>query len=126
MTKHNINFSGANIGGVNIDSIVTGSQIGTQHNYASEKNIAQAAEEIQALLQQLQQTYPNDIEAAVENKVRTDPHFHERLLFMLQEGAFETLKTIFPPVGIPIALIRGWVEAKPVQAPKEGLPPGGF
>lgn len=126
MTTHDINFSGASIGGVNIDSTVTGPQIGTQHNYADKQDLAQAAKDIQALLQQLQQTNPTDIQSAVQAEIRTNANFYERLCFMLQAGAIETLKAIFPPVGIPIEMVRAWVEAQPVTPPKEGLPPGGF
>jgi hypothetical protein len=124
--SHNINFSDANIGGVNIDSTVNGSQIGTQHNYASEEDITKVSEEIQTLLHRLQQTHSNDIQSVVRDEIRTNANFYERVCFMLQAGAIETLKVIFPPVGIPIEMLRGWVEASPIQLSKEELPPGGF
>jgi hypothetical protein len=127
MTNHNINFSGASIGGVNIDSTVEGNQIGTQSNCIAEKNLTQAAQEIQDLLAHLQQTNSTDIQATVHNEIRTNPTFYDRLYFMLQAGSLETLKTIFPPLGIPIEMVRAWVEAKPIEPPPTGgLPPSGF
>lgn len=124
--SHNINFSDANIGGVNIDSTVNGSQIGIQHNYASEEDITKVSEEIQTFLQQLQQTHPNNIQSAVRDEIRKNASFYERVCFMLLGGGIETLKVIFPPIGIPIEMIRGWVEASPIRLSKEELPPGGF
>ena len=126
MTANNINFSGASIGGVNITSTVTGPLIGTQHNYAAKQDLAQAAEEIQSLLQQLEKTHPTDIQSAVQTEISTNPSFYERLCFMLQAGAIESLKALFPPVGIPIEMVKSWVEAQPINIPKEDLPPSGF
>ena len=57
MTKHNINFSGASIGAVNVDSTVEGPQIGTQYNCGSN------TEDIARLLSDLQkqvQTFPSE------------------------------------------------------------------
>lgn len=55
MTKHNINFSGASIGAVNVDSTVEGAQIGTQYNYGS--NTEDIVRLISALHEQVQ-TFP--------------------------------------------------------------------
>lgn len=72
MTNHNINFSGASIGAVNVDSTVEGTQIGTQYNYGS------SVEDIVRLLSALQeqvQTFPSkQREEAVEliEDVRAD------------------------------------------------------
>ncbi len=61
-----IDFSGASLGGVNIDSTAHGDQIGTQHQYAPEQkqSLAEAAAEIQQLLEQLAQTNPTIVQAA--------------------------------------------------------------
>ena len=123
MGNHNISISGSN---VNIDSNVNASQIGTQNNYVSDKELAKAAEVVQSLLHQIEQTHSTDMSVAVQEEIRTNPTFYERLYFMLQAGAIETLKTIFLPAGIPIAMVQGWIEAQPVAPPNKGLPPGGF
>lgn len=57
MTQHNINFSGASIGAVNVDSTVEGPQIGTQYNYGS--NAEDIALLISALHKQVQ-TFPSE------------------------------------------------------------------
>jgi hypothetical protein len=57
MTQHNINFSGASIGAVNVDSTVEGPQIGTQYNYDS--NAEDIARLISALHEQIQ-TFPSE------------------------------------------------------------------
>lgn len=126
MSENNINFTGANIGGVNIDSTIAAPQIGTQHNYASEKDLSQAAKEIQALLKHLHQTHPSNIKTAVQTEIRTNPNFYERLYTMLQAGGIETLKALFPPLGIPVEMVKAWVEAQPIIIQNEELPPGGF
>ena len=57
MTQHNINFSGASIGAVNVDSTVEGSQVGTQYNYGS--NTEDIARLLSALQKQVQ-TFPSE------------------------------------------------------------------
>lgn len=87
------------------------------HNYAPEQNLPEAAAEIQKLLVQLQQTYPNDIEKAVREEIKRNPTFRDRLRNAFKEGGLETLKVIFAPLGIPIEFVRGWLEAEaqPIQ-----------
>jgi hypothetical protein len=59
----NINQVGIlNTGDVNI----RGNQVGIQHNYAQEQSLTEAAAEIQQLLIQLAQTYPNETDRQVE------------------------------------------------------------
>lgn len=45
---------------------------GDQHNYAPEQNLAEAAKEIQQLLNQLAQTYPTATAAEVPNIMKTE------------------------------------------------------
>lgn len=125
MTEHKIDFSGTSIGNVNIDSTVQGNQIGTQHNYADKSELTQAAKEIQDVLIHLQKDKSTDIQTAVQKEIQINATFYERIYFMLQAGSIETLKALFPPLGIPIEMIKAWVEAKPMESPKI-LPPGGF
>jgi hypothetical protein len=79
--------------------------------------------EIQALLTQLAQAYPDgSIEekqtlAKMEfrRKAKEDPTFKERLLSAVKSGAIETVKVITnnPFVSIPLETIKGWLEAEP-------------
>lgn len=80
------------------------------HNYAPEQNLPEAAAEIQQLLAQLQQTYPGDIGGAVQQEIKRNPNFRDRLRNAFQEGGLETLKVLFAPLGIPF--VRGWIEAE--------------
>jgi hypothetical protein len=122
--KKDINFGGASIGGVNIDSTVHGNQIGTQHNYApkQKQNLAEAAAEIQQLLKQLEQTNPTTTNAetkivvaeAIQQEIKRNPTFKQRLRSALKAGGIEGLKAIFnhPLINIPIETIKGWIEAE--------------
>ena len=82
------------------------------HNYAPEKNLSEAAAEIQQLLIQLKQNYPSDIETAVREEIKCNPTFRDRLRNAFKEGGLETLKVIFAPLGVPIEFVRGWLEAE--------------
>ena len=123
-----IDFSGASIGGVNIDSNVHGDQIGTQHKYAPEQSqsLAEAATEIQQLLEQLAQTNPTIVQAenqdvvvkAIEQEIKSNPTIKARLVNALIAGGTEALKqaldAIFknPLVSIPVETIKGFIEAE--------------
>ncbi|MDJ0903397.1 MAG: HEAT repeat domain-containing protein [Xenococcus sp. MO_188.B8] len=123
-----IDFSGASIGGVNIDSTVHGDQIGTQHQYAPEQkqSLAEAAAEIQQLLEQLAQTNPTIVQAknqdvvveAIEQEIKSNPDIKTRLLSALKAGGTEALtqalEAIFknPLVSIPVETIKGFIEAE--------------
>jgi hypothetical protein len=82
------------------------------HNYAPEQNLPKAAAEIQQLLAQLQQAYPEDIGSAVREEIKRNPNFRDRLRNAFKEGGLETLKVLFAPLGIPIEFVRGWIEAE--------------
>jgi uncharacterized protein YjbI with pentapeptide repeats len=96
--------------------------VGTQHNYAPEQrqNLAEAAAEIQQLLKQLEETYPSATEEEketalaikVQQEIKRNPTFKARLRNALKEGGIEALKVLFAPVGIPIEMVRGWIEAE--------------
>jgi hypothetical protein len=113
-------FQGSIIG--NVAGIVQGEQISNQYNYASgnKQTIAEAAAEIQQLLQQLEQTYPNATAAekqsvlavTVQQEIKQNPTFKTRLHNALKEGGIEALKVLFAPIGIPIEMVRGWLEAE--------------
>lgn len=91
-----------------------GEQKSIQHNYAPEvkQTPAESAKEIQDLLIQLQENNTTDIQAVVEQRIKTDPTFRQRLQNALKEGGVETMKVLFAPIGIPIEMVRGWIEAE--------------
>ena len=82
------------------------------HNYAPKQNLAQASAEIKQLLDQLQETYPGDIQLAVHEEIKRNPTFRDRLRNSFKEGGIETMKQLFAPLNIPIEFVRGWVEAE--------------
>ncbi len=104
------------------DVTIQRDQVGIQHNYAPEhkQNLAEAAKEIQQLLDQLSQTYPTTTERekqavvnqAIEQAIKRNPTFKARLRNALKEGGIEALKVLFAPIGIPIEMARGWIEAE--------------
>lgn len=124
--KKDINFGGASIGGVNIDSTVHGNQIGTQHNYVPEQNLVEAAAEIQQLLDQLEQTNPTITEAqlivdraierqpmlkdpqVIEQAIESNPTLKQRLRSAGKAAYLETVKTLLPPASVVIETIKAW------------------
>jgi len=117
-------FSGSTFMGgfVNADTSYA-HQIGRDiNNYPPEQrqNLADAAAEIQQLLQQLESTYPNATEiekqsalaVTLQQEIKQNPTFRTRLRNALKEGGIEALKVLFAPIGIPIEMVRGWIEAE--------------
>ncbi len=98
------------------------------HKYAPEQkqNLAEAAAEIQQLLEQLAQTNPTIVQAknqnvvveAIEQEIKSNPNIKARLLSALKAGGTEALKqaleAIFenPLVSIPVETIKGFIEAE--------------
>jgi uncharacterized protein YjbI with pentapeptide repeats len=102
-----------------LDTAQTGSNPKfNQSNYAPEQrqNLAEAAAEIQQLLNQLAQSNPTTdaVTEAVHQKIKTDPTFKARLLAALKAGGLEALKAIFnhPAFSIPAETIKGFLEAE--------------
>lgn len=117
-------FRNSNIGNF-ADTIQPGGrQEAIQHNYAPEQkqHLAEAAKEIQQLLNHLSVTYPTTTESqkqvvvnqAIEQEIKHNPTFKARLRAALKAGGIEALKAIFnhPAVSIPIETIKGWIEAE--------------
>lgn len=86
--------------------------ISETNNFHHKPPLSEAAAEIQQLLNQLQQTYPGDIERAVCEEIKRNPTFRDRLRNAFKEGGIESLKQLFAPLNIPIEFVRGWVEAE--------------
>ncbi|MGK7918925.1 MAG: hypothetical protein AB4080_02800 [Trichodesmium sp.] len=95
---------------------------GIINNYPPEQkqNLADAAAEIQQLLQQLEQNYPNATEiekqsalaVTLQQEIKQNPTLKARLINALKEGGIEALKVLFGPIGIPIEMVKGWIEAE--------------
>jgi hypothetical protein len=92
-------------------------------NYTSEQrqNLVEAAKEIEALLQHLQQTYPTTttsekmtVVARAVDEIEKNPTLKTRVIGALKAGGTETLKELVdhPLVNILLASIEGWQEAE--------------
>ena len=121
MSNNEYNFN-APVGSVgnkgtqtNITGLNQGTQIGTQYNSPQEKTLAEAADEIQKLLEQLEQTNPT---ATEEDKIEhindeTTPKFKRKVVAALKAAGNtaidEFLDNSYVKVGK--AAIMGWVES---------------
>lgn len=103
--------SGSNIGTNH------GTQIGTQHNYATKQNLAEAAEDIKKLLQQLEQTYPTNTQSEkmvvvteAIKQIEDDQTLKQRVLGALKSGGVEAIKELVdhPLINILLAALDGW------------------
>jgi internalin A len=89
-----------------------------QYNYTPEqkKNLAEAAAEIQQLLNQLAQTNPttDTVTQAIYQEIKRNPTLKARLISALKAGGMEALKAIFnhPLFSIPAETVKGWLEAE--------------
>ena len=112
-----MNISGGNNTGV------AGKVAGNQNVYASEQKqtLAEAAEEIQQLLEQLSQTYPTNttteqmvVATEAIKRIESNPSFKQRVINAAREGglaAFE--KALDSTAGAFITgAVRGWLEAE--------------
>lgn len=96
------------------------SDYNTFYHSEQKQTLAEAAVEIQKLLKQLEETYPTATEEEketalaikVQQEIKRNPTFKARLRNALKEGGIEALKVLFAPVGIPIEMVRGWIEAE--------------
>lgn len=100
---------------------VYGNQIGTQNNYPQSQNLAEAATEIQNLLDRLSLSHPTTTEVEKQKVVheaikciQSDPTLKTRVWSALKAGSIEALKAIanHPAVSIPVETIKGWIEAE--------------
>ncbi|MEB3122586.1 MAG: HEAT repeat domain-containing protein [Snowella sp.] len=79
------------------------------HNYASSQNLAEAATEIQNLLDKLPQEQPLTSQI-VQQEIQQNSDFKTKLTKSLTAGSIETIKIIFTPLGIPIEMLKAWLE----------------
>jgi len=97
---------------------VHGEQIGgTIHNYASQQDLAQAATEIQQLLDQLCKTYPTTtkkeklaVVAKASEEIQNNHPLKARILNVLKKGGTEVFKEAIdhPLINILLAMMEGW------------------
>ncbi|MFN6536175.1 MAG: hypothetical protein RM021_007340 [Nostoc sp. EkiNYC01] len=123
--QSNFDLKGAQFAGglVNADT-VNAHQIGgniTNYNPEQKQNLAQAAAEIQQLLNQLGQTYPTNTplekQVAVTEALKqidSNPTLKARVIGALKSGGTEALKELVdhPLVNILLATLEGWQDAE--------------
>ncbi|MBC1295145.1 pentapeptide repeat-containing protein [Nostoc sp. UCD122] len=123
--ESHFNLQGAQFGGglVNADT-VTAQQIGgniTNYNPEQKQNLAQAAADIQQLLNQLGQTYPTNTplekQMAVTEALKqidSNSTLKARVIGALKSGGTEALKELVdhPLVNILLATLEGWQDAE--------------
>jgi uncharacterized protein YjbI with pentapeptide repeats len=116
----NAQFAG---GLVNADKVEAGQIGGNINNYTPQQrqNLAEAAAEIQQLLQQLEQTNPTTstsekmkVVAKAVDEIEKNPTLKARIIGALKSGGTEALKEAVdhPLVNILMASIEGWQEAE--------------
>jgi signal recognition particle subunit SEC65 len=113
----NNDFRGANLGGGVAGRDYTGDII---HNNA-EKNLAEAAAEIQQLLEQLEKSYPTNttfekMTAASEaiKRIESNPELHQKIISALKAGSTQALSQFLnhPLASFIIAAFEDWQKNK--------------
>lgn len=110
-----------NTGGGNYNECIEGDYVQGNKYAAQPQNLAESAAEIQALLKQLEQTYPTAttsekmvVAAKAVDQIESNLLFKQRVINAIKEGglaAFE--KAIDNPVGaFVVHAIEGWQEVK--------------
>ncbi|MFP4100025.1 HEAT repeat domain-containing protein [Coleofasciculus sp.] len=124
LDKPTNDFRGASFGNITgtVTGNIVGDNIGSQYNYTPEQRqtLAEAAAEIQQLLEKLKNSNPTLTESqrqivvieAINKEIKSNPTFKQRLQSALKAGGIEALKSLFPVVNIPIETIKGWMEAE--------------
>lgn len=103
-------FNIQQVGNINTgDVTIQGDQVGIQHNYAQEQSLTEAAAEIQQLLTQLAQTYPNEADRQVEVVKREAKHSFLRFTKYCAITVWQLDKaTPLPLKKSPAALSQCW------------------
>ncbi len=111
----NSQFAGGLVDAQTVNAHQIGGNI-TNYTPEQKQNLAEAAAEIQQLLNQLAQTNPTTelVTEAVYQEIKRNPTLKARLLAALKAGGLEALKAIFdnPIFSIPAETIKGWLEAE--------------
>jgi hypothetical protein len=111
------NLQKANIGNMAINTVKDNARQQTnQHSHLSEqkKTLAQAANEIQQLIKQLEQTNPTATEAEKVAYVNdeTTPSFKRRVVSALQAGGEAAIEEFLdnPYINVGKAIVKGWIK----------------
>ncbi|MEJ6487945.1 pentapeptide repeat-containing protein [Nostoc punctiforme UO1] len=123
--QSNFNLQGAQFAGGLVDAeTVTANQIGgniTNYTPEQRQNLAQAAAEIQQLLNQLGQTYPTNtplekqiVVTEALKEIERNPTLKARVIGALKAGGTEALKELLdhPAVNVLLAALEGWQDAE--------------
>ncbi|MBC1225034.1 hypothetical protein GNF10_29170 [Nostoc sp. UCD121] len=123
--QSNFNLQGAQFAGGLIDAeTVTANQIGgniTNYTPEQRQNLAQAAAEIQQLLNQLGQAYPTNtplekqiVVTEALKEIERNPTLKARIIGALKAGGTEALKELLdhPVVNVLLAALEGWQDAE--------------
>ncbi len=106
--------------GINKGTIQDDVKFAVVNNEASQQNLTEAAKEIQALLEQLSQTYPsntskekNIVVGEVVDQIENNPTLKGKVINALKSGGVEAFKEAInhPLVNILVATIDGWQNA---------------
>lgn len=106
-----------NTGGGNYIENLSGDYIqGNYYAAETRQSLAEAAQEISDLLNQLSGTYSSTDAAmmdALHQEIQRNPTLQARLLSAFKAGGLEALKAIFnhPLFSIPAETVKGWLEA---------------
>ena len=85
-------------------------------NEAKEQDLAEAAAEIQALLKQLEQTYPTNttteqmvVAAKAIEQIESNPTWKSKAIAAFKQGSLKAIET--HPIGaFVVGAIKGWLE----------------
>lgn len=121
----NFNLQNAQFGGGLVDAeTVTANQIGgsiTNYTPEQKQNLANAAADIQQLLNQLGQTYSTNtplekqiVVTEALKQIESNPNLKARVIGALKSGGTEALKELLdhPVVNVLLAALEGWQEAE--------------
>ena len=115
-----VQFAGGLVDADKVDAHRIGGDI---YNYAPEQrqNLADAAAEIQELLQQLEQSYPTStplekqvVVTEALKRIESNPSLKKRVMGALKVGGIEAIKELVdhPLINIFLAAVDGWQEAE--------------
>lgn len=123
--ESNFDLKGAQFAGglVNADTVNAHQIGGNITNYTPEQkqNLAQAAAEIQQLLNQLGETYPTNtplekqiVVTEALKEIESNPTLKARVIGALKAGGTEALKELLdhPVVNVLLAALEGWQDAE--------------
>ena len=109
------------IGHMSGGEIKDGAKVGGVINEAEKQNLADAAQEIQQLLEQLSETYPtttsrekNIVVGEAVDRIEGNPPLKAKVINALKAGGTEAFKEAIehPLVNILVATIEGWRDTK--------------